>query len=396
MKNKAILRAGAISAALLTVLALPCFGVAAANEKKPDFSPALRLLADEIRLEKSGLLKGGISFTANDFCETAGVDTLSGVTLLTLPDESVGTLYVGEEKARERQVLSPLDMEKLRFLPSTVSPADASFTYGVVGEGGQYETVCRLHLLSALNLSPTADEGESVTYEGIACYGSLSGSDPEGDTLRYETVSEPRRGVVLLEKDGSFCYYPTEAGEDSFRYVCIDSCGNRSEAGTRKVSVKEMPHGLRCDDLKDDPCGVAAMTLCEKGLMSGQTVGDCCLFRPDTAISREDFATVLLSAMELPPDTDLSALTVFADGECADSLCAPYLAKAAGSGWLIGEYDDEGRRMLRPTDAITKEEAYRLLAAATNKPVGSVDPDPSPLTRGEAAMCICEALSLLP
>ncbi|MBQ9716661.1 MAG: cadherin-like domain-containing protein, partial [Clostridia bacterium] len=68
------------------------------------------------------------------------------------------------------------------------------------------------------------------TQQDIAAYGSLSASDPEGDTLTFEITRYPENGLLRLTnpQNGDYCYTPCDGvtGEDSFSYVVRDEWGN--------------------------------------------------------------------------------------------------------------------------------------------------------------------------
>lgn len=390
-----------IGLALALLLAL--FGTCSsfAVTPAPTFSPAMQVLAKELRMEKSGLLQGDISFSATDFDQAAGMDTVAGITLLSLPDPAIGCLCIGEKPVDNYTTLPRSALSELCFIPCCTVPASCSFTYGMVGAAEQYEVTCSLHLLSGLNFAPTvaAENGKEViaTYAGITCYGKMEGNDPEGDALHYELTSYPRKGITVWDgTTGEYRYIPTGnyVGNDRFGYVSIDRYGNRSEETTVQVKIEKEPTGVFYEDLREHPAGVAALTLAAKGIMTGEALGGSYLFRPDESISREEFAAVLLSAMEIEPSgRDLS---VFADGREATSLCAPYLAEAANRGWLTADAGNEGEQLLRPGDPITLSEASRLLDAITGTPTDPNDTETNatPLTRGTAAIRICALLQM--
>ena len=77
------------------------------------------------------------------------------------------------------------------------------------------------------------------TYKNIANTGALDARDPEGDTLTYQLVKEPKRGTVELSPDGSFTYTPAQnkVGKDVFTYTATDSAGNVSNAATVTVKI---------------------------------------------------------------------------------------------------------------------------------------------------------------
>ena len=57
-------------------------------------SPALDVLATDLTLTKTGLVSREIVFSPLDFESLLGVGHLASITVLTLPDPAVGTLYL--------------------------------------------------------------------------------------------------------------------------------------------------------------------------------------------------------------------------------------------------------------------------------------------------------------
>jgi hypothetical protein len=60
-----------------------------------------------------------------------------------------------------------------------------------------------------------------------------------GDAIVVEYMGQPAEGAVLLERDGSFRYEPSDgfSGEDSFEYGVLDADGRLSEPVTVTIEV---------------------------------------------------------------------------------------------------------------------------------------------------------------
>lgn len=336
-------------------------------------SPAMAILAAGLRFDKSGLADRGIRFTAADFDTAAGMKAVNSITLLTLPDPTVGCLCLNGTPVKSGQIVSRADLEELQLLPESGAPAECSFTFGLVGSGPCVMT-CALHLLPALNAAPTGAAEDFRTYENVSCFGSLSGEDPEGDPVRYEIVSYPHAGILLSdEESGSFRYIPAAGylGSDRFTYVCIDSFGSRSDPQEVKVRVEKNKSGVFYADIADHPAGNAAVCLAEEGLTVGTTLADKCYFEPEATLSRSEFYTLLLRC----PGASEQALTAAGLALPAEGDKAPVSREEAAAALdaIAGNAPEEGARgvLLLPEEGAD-----------------------APLTRAEAALSLCRLLQL--
>ena len=57
---------------------------------------------------------------------------------------------------------------------------------------------------------PVAENLELTTYRNVSVGGNLSAYDPEDDVVSYQITTEPVKGSLNLEPDGSFVYTPGE------------------------------------------------------------------------------------------------------------------------------------------------------------------------------------------
>ncbi len=103
------------------------------------------------------------------------------------------------------------------------------------------------------NLSPIAGDDSYQATEDVALVvnaadGVLKNdSDPEGGPLTAVNASNPARGSVTLNEDGSFTYTPDEnlAGDDTFTYSARDAAGNTTTATVtiHVAPVNDPPQG---------------------------------------------------------------------------------------------------------------------------------------------------------
>ena len=96
------------------------------------------------------------------------------------------------------------------------------------------------------NQAPLAVElnyttGEDTTLRADADQGlAKGGSDPEGETLRFRTLSQPSLGALTVETNGSFVYTPEPDahGDVTFNYVAIDG---ELESAPARVTITVTP-----------------------------------------------------------------------------------------------------------------------------------------------------------
>ncbi|MBN1910231.1 MAG: tandem-95 repeat protein [Pirellulales bacterium] len=117
-----------------------------------------------------------------------------------------------------------------------------TFTYYATDGTLDSETVTVTITVGGVNDAPVAADdaytiGENATLDVDAASGVLDNdSDPDGDTLEAEIVSQPTHGTVALDADGSFVYIPDVnfVGTDTFTYRATDGT---LDSATRTVTI---------------------------------------------------------------------------------------------------------------------------------------------------------------
>lgn len=91
------------------------------------------------------------------------------------------------------------------------------------------------------NNPPSVQNGSVTTTEGNSVSGTLSASDPDGDALTFNIVSQPANGAVQItdHSTGAFSYSPDNnyTGSDSFTFKANDGQAD-SNTATESVTVK--------------------------------------------------------------------------------------------------------------------------------------------------------------
>ena len=273
------------------------------------------------------------------------------------------------------------------------------------------------------NQAPIAENLTLTTYRNVAVTGQCAAVDPEGDLVTFQLAEKPARGQVELREDGSFCYTPYEnkKGKDIFTYVATDSCGNRSQAATVRVSIRKQATKVSYPDMSGDANCYAALRLAERGIFTGANVGGVYCFDASAPVSREEFLTMAMTACGSPALNDI-ALTGFYDDGDISAWAKGYVSAAVMSGAVRGENDSQGRAVFYAANQITAAEAAviidRLLAMGDVAAGAAQDDIPAwayqsvmnmqavdvlspadelsaPLTRGEAARMLSAMLDVL-
>ncbi len=379
---------------------------------------------------KSSLSGQAISFSAGDF-QVEGRETLDAIVVESLPDPGAGILTLGDTPLAVGDIVSMHAVDGLcfRFLEEGAAQS-ASFTFVPQfrsGVSGGAVTV-GLHLLTAQNTAPTAEDLSLSTYKNVAITERFAAADPEGDLLTFRLVDKPARGAVTLPEDGSntFVYTPYEnkTGKDSFTYVAVDAVGNTSEPATVKIKIEKTAGKVTYADMDGNPAHKAAVRLAEEGVFVGARVGGRYFFQPEAAVTRSQFVAMAMDMAQVELLEDVTR-TGFADDGAIAAWAKPYVSSALRAGLVQGSLGEDGQVVFAPDAPITRAEAAVLLdrtlqvadvseptlyALGAAAPVWAVqsaanlescglldggDGLADALTRAEAAQLLCGALEVL-
>lgn len=252
-----------------------------------------------------------------------------------------------------------------------------------------------------------AENLELETYRGVSVGGQLSAAVPEGTTLSYQITTEPSKGSVTVEENGHFVYTPDEGrrGRDYFGYKAFDETGNASQEATVIIHLVKCRTTFRYADTEGLPCDYAAHTLAAEKLFQGQCVTGNFLFEPERSVSRGEFLSLCMAAAEIPPLRGVTATGCRDDAEIEDWL-KPYVSTALLAGYTRNDAIFAG------DEALGRHEAAQMLSAIfslTDAPGEAADESEravmnlmgsgisltlgdTPLTRGEAAIMLTEAM----
>ena len=282
---------------------------------------------------------GVYCFTAGDF---SGEEALSGICITELPDADTGTVLLGTRVLREGDILTADQLAQMTFAPlRTETDQDAVVTYLPIYEN-RVETTASMTIAirGKEDKAPVAEDLAAETYKNLPTDGTLKVNDPEGQAVTYTVMRQPRRGEVAINPDGTFTYTPkkNKVGTDSFTFTATDPAGKVSREATVTVQILKPTTKEQYADTAGQDCRFTAEWMKETGLFVGEQVAGQLCFQPQKTVSRGEFLTMLVKALQIPVDED-AVHTGFSDE--APAWLKPYLAAALrtgiSAGWPYGD-----------------------------------------------------------
>ena len=320
-------------------------------------------------------------FSAGDF----SAQELSGICVTALPDSNAGTILLGQRVVRTGDILAADQLAQLTFHPlRTETDTDVTVTYlPIYANKVDKESTMTISIRGKEDKAPVAEDSVMETYKNLANTGTLKAHDPEGEEMTFTLTRAPRRGEVVIGTDGSFTYTPkkNKVGVDSFTYTAADPAGNVSREATVTVTILKPTQAPQYTDTVGKDCRFAAEWMKHTGIFVGEQVGQTPCFGPEKDVTRGEFVTMLVKALEIPTEAEITD-TGYA--EDIPQWLQPYLAAALRSG-LIEELPADFQA------PITTGEAAAMLGSVValdgELPTGI-------LTRSDAAQMLYEAVML--
>ena len=342
------------------------------------FMFASTALAAEVRVDSPD----GLALGAEVFSES---EALEGVYFASVPSSLDAELTLGGRTLRAGDVLDRTMLSQLRVKPAANRDSGCELVYFPIENGEVLPSrALSLSILTGKNEAPVCRDVKLETYKNIANTGALDARDPEGDTLTYQLVKEPKRGTVELSPDGSFTYTPAhnKVGRDSFVYTATDPAGNVSNEARVKIKIVKPTDAATFADLAGDPLEYRAMALKDMGVYGGRQIAGQLCFAPDETVSRGEFLVMAMRVLGMEPDA--AVLTSgFADEAATAAWMRPYITAAYRSGVISGVSAETGIEF-RPDAALTKAECAVMLQNMLDLP----QPDTQPVFSVEEGECI--------
>ena len=299
-------------------------------------------------------------FTAQDF---SGGEEVAGICITQLPDPETGTVMLGNRVLRQGDILTAQQLEQMTFCPlRTQEDATATVTYlPIYRNRVEPSTTMTISIRGKEDKAPEAENSAIETYKNLPNEGKLKVSDPEGETMTYTLIRNPRRGEVTIREDGTFTYTPkkNKVGVDSFVFTATDPAGNVSRQATVTVQILKPTDSRQYADTVGLDCRFEAEWMKNTGLFTGESVGGENCFFPEKTVSRGDFLVMAVKTLDIPlEEADYSAI-----GEDVPMWLKPYVGAAIRSGLLEGWPQSEDGSFDAET-AITGAEVAVLLQNA--------------------------------
>lgn len=313
--------------------------------------------AQALELRVSSL--DGLALSAEVFSEN---EAFEGVYVASVPSQLDAEVSLGARTLRAGDVLDRSMLSQLLVLPAENRDASCELVYCPI-EGGEVQPsrALELSILTGKNEAPVCRDVKFETYKNIANTGVLSASDPEGDTLTYQLVKEPKHGTVDIAPDGSFTYTPAQnkVGKDVFTYTATDSAGNVSNVANVTVKIVKPTDKAMYQDLAGDTLAYTAMWLKDRGVYTGKRIAGNLCFEPEGTLTRGEFLVMAMKLLGAEPES--ARLTSgFADESKTPAWMRPYIVSAFKSGMVSGVTSPDGM-VFRPSSNLTRAEAAVML-----------------------------------
>ena len=268
-------------------------------------------------------------FTADDFSDD---EALAGICITELPDPNTGTVLLGTRVLREGDILTADQLAQMTFAPlRTENDADAVVTYLPIYEN-RVEACASMTIAirGKEDKAPVAEDMAAETYKNLPANGTLKVTDPEGETLTYTVMRQPRRGEVAVNADGTFTYTPkkNKVGTDSFTFTATDPAGNVSREATVTIQILKPTDAAQYTDTAGNSCRFAAEWLRQTGIFEAENIGGESCFYPEKTVSQGEFLAMVIKTLNIPTQDEVM------DSVPTDTPAwlKPYLAAAIRSG----------------------------------------------------------------
>lgn len=318
-------------------------------------------------------------FSSDDF---AGEEPLVGICITGLPDADTGTVMLGTRVLRAGDILTADQVVKMTFMPLlTEQNQEAVVTYLPIYENRvDTATTTVISIRGKTDHAPIAEDCAVETYKNLPNQGSLKVTDPEGQTMTYSVMRQPKRGSVEVRADGTFLYTPkkNKVGVDSFTFTATDPAGNVSREATVTISILKPSDATQYTDTVNSACRFEAEWMKNTGLFVGEQIGGSQCFREEKSVSKGDFLAMMVKTLGIPVD-EKATYTGYTDQ--VPAWLQPYLAAAMRSGLTANLPVDEtgalglDEPITSAEAAVMLQNAMDLSVSASAKPVDKEVPD---------------------
>lgn len=278
-------------------------------------------------------------FSAEDF---SAQDTITGICITGLPEAGMGTVMLGSRVLRAGDILTADQVTQMTFCPlRTETDRSTQVEYlPIYADCVASPDTMTISIRSKENNAPVAEDSALETYKNLAVTGKLKVTEPEGESMTFTVTRQPKRGALELKEDGSFTYTPkkNKIGVDSFVFTAADPSGKVSREATVTINILKPTDATQYTDTMGKECCFAAEWMKNTGIFAGERLAGQSCFQPDKEVSRGEFVTMLVKALDIPAE-ESAALTGYTDE--IPIWLQPYLAAAVRSGLTAGLPEQE-------------------------------------------------------
>ncbi len=328
-------------------------------------------------------------FAPEDFGEA-----LVGICITELPDSAAGTVRLGRRVLQPGDILTAQQVAQMTFSPlRTEADTSAQVGYLPIFDGHVAPAAAMtIGIRGKEDQAPIAEDTTAETYKNLETTGKLKVRDPEGQNMTFTVTRQPKRGTVAIGEDGTFTYTPkkNKVGIDSFVYTATDPAGKVSREATVTITILKPSDAIQYTDTLGRECRFAAEWMRHTGIFAGESLAENPCFSPDREVTRGEFVTMLVKALDIPTEEEL-AVTGYTDE--TPVWLQPYLAAAIRSGLTAGLPSQE---TFGADVTITQAEARLMLQNALDDAAQTLFTETAdgPLTRSEAAKMLYQAAKL--
>ena len=278
-------------------------------------------------------------FSPADF---SSENAITGICITGLPAPEAGTIMLGTRVLRTGDILTGDQVAQMTFCPlRTESDCSAEVEYLPIYTNcvASADTMT-ISIRGKEDKPPVAEDFAMETYKNLAVTGKLKVSDPESQAMSFTVTRQPKRGTLELKEDGSFTYTPkkNKVGVDSFTFTAADPAGKVSREATVTISILKPSDATQYTDTIGRECRFAAEWMRNTGIFTGEQLAGSPCFHPDKAVTRGEFVTMLVKALDIPAEEEAS-FTGYTDE--IPLWLQPYLAAAVRSGLTAGLPEQE-------------------------------------------------------
>lgn len=273
-------------------------------------------------------------FSPEDFAQQ---ENLKGICITNLPEARIGTILLGSRVLRPGDILTADQVAMMTFSPlRTETDRSAEVGYLPIYEHSVAPSaVMTISVRGREDKPPVAEDLATETYKNLPITMNLKVHDPEGQPMTFTVTRQPKRGNVTIAEDGSFTYSPkkNKVGVDSFTFTATDPAGKVSRESTVTITILKPSDAAQYTDTAGQKCRFAAEWMRHTGIFVGENLAGNPCFNPDKAVTRGEFTSMLVKALDIPSEEDLQ-LTGYTDD--IPLWLQPYLAAAVRSGMTAG------------------------------------------------------------